>query len=212
MSRHPFLVLKRCLETSGRSHRVLRRRRAFDVGVEPDAKPKAVDRDGGPAVASRNNNGIINHKFTTSGRATIDDAFLRADHGEDDKWHSMIVFGRGKGGRFITAMDITTVPSAPSSIRLLWNRGNRELPVMEGLIDGLGETFSTPVLGNVDTRGPSTPPEEAVVTMFLTMSFNVSRLPGTSVSASPTMSSGMNATTSLPVSPSKPCSIPKLDV
>ena len=108
-----------------------------------------------------NNNGIINHKFTASGRATIDDAFLRADNGEDDKWHSMIVFGRGKGGRFITAMDITTVPSAPSSIRLLWNRGNRELPVMEGPIDGLGETFSTPVLGNVDTRGPSTPPEEA---------------------------------------------------
>ena len=65
-----------------------------------------------------------------------------------------------QGGRFITAMDITTVPSNPSSIRLLWNRGNRE-PLNEGVIDALGETFSTPVLGNVDTRiGPSTTLDE----------------------------------------------------
>ena len=74
-----------------------------------------------------NNNGVLNHKFTLSGNATVDDVFLRSDHGEDDEWHSMIVFGRGRGGRFITAMDITTVPSNPSSIRLLWNRGNRDL-------------------------------------------------------------------------------------
>ena len=107
----------------------------------------------------RNNNGILNHNFTLSGDVNVDDAFLRSDHGEDDEWHSMIVFGRGKGGRFITAMDITTVPSDPSSIRLLWNRGNRDLRtlkskklILEGPIDGLGETFSTPVLGNVDTR------------------------------------------------------------
>ncbi|TDI34336.1 MAG: hypothetical protein E2P02_30445, partial [Acidobacteria bacterium] len=107
-----------------------------------------------------NNNGILNHNFTLSGDATVDDVFLRSDHGEDDEWHSMIVFGRGKGGRFITAMDITTVPSNPSSLRLLWNRGNRDLRtsgksrkvIKEGPIDGLGETYSTPVLGNVDTR------------------------------------------------------------
>ena len=107
-----------------------------------------------------NNNGVLNHKFTLSGNATVDDVFLRSDHGENDEWHSMIVFGRGRGGRFITAMDITTVPSDPSSIRLLWNRGNRDLRtggkskkiIKEGPIDGLGETFSTPVLGNVDTR------------------------------------------------------------
>ena len=104
--------------------------------------------------------GRFNHKFTLSGNATVDDVFLRSDHGENDEWHSMIVFGHGRGGRFITAMDITTVPSDPSSIRLLWNRGNRDLRtggkskkvIKEGPIDGLGETFSTPVLGNVDTR------------------------------------------------------------
>jgi len=130
-----------------------------------------------------NNNGVLNHNFTLAGDATVDDVFLRSDHGEDDEWHSLIVFGRGKGGRFITAMDITTVPSNPSSIRLLWNRGNRDLrtgrtvpeerrrfrrfrgirqrPTLKGPIDGLGETFSTPVLGNVDTRtGPSTTLDE----------------------------------------------------
>jgi hypothetical protein len=92
------------------------------------------------------NNGITNHQFTMSGSPTVSDAFLRSDHGGDDAWHTMLVFGRGRGGRFISGLDITD----PSNPVLRFNRGNSE-GTSDGLYDGLGETWSTAVMGNVQT-------------------------------------------------------------
>ena len=87
----------------------------------------------------------------------MDDAFLRSDHGADDEWHTVVAVGRGRGGRFMTALDFTDAAASPNNLRLLWNRGNRE-GINDGQLDGLGETWSVPVLGNVDTRSaPSQP-------------------------------------------------------
>ena len=101
-------------------------------------------------VVTENNN-VINHVFTLASPPNVEDAFLRADHGADDEWHTVVAVGRGRGGRFMTALDFSDAASNPSNLRLLWNRGNRE-GINDGLVDGLGETWSVPVLGNVDTR------------------------------------------------------------
>ncbi len=104
-------------------------------------------------VVTQNNN-VINHRFTLSSPPNVEDVFLRSDHGEDDEWHTVVALGRGRGGRFLTALDFTNA-AALGGLRLLWNRGNRE-GIDDGPIDGLGETWSVPVFGNVDTRlGPS---------------------------------------------------------
>ena len=113
------------------------------------------------ALVVKENNGIINHKFTYAGPPTASDVFLRNDFGGPDDWRSVVVFGRGRGGRFITALDVTTVPSSPSSLGLLWNRGNRE-GLAEGQFDGLGETWSTPVLGNVSISSAASPDDDDV--------------------------------------------------
>src|SRR3970282_686219 len=44
------------------------------------------------------NNGIQNHQFTMSGSPTVSDACLRSNGGGDDQWHTMLTFGRGRGG------------------------------------------------------------------------------------------------------------------
>ncbi len=101
-------------------------------------------------VVTENNN-VINHRYTLSGAANVLDAFLRADRGEDDEWHTVVGLPRGRGGRFLSALDFTDAATSPNNLRLLWNRGNRE-GINDGPLDGLGETWSVPVFGNVDTR------------------------------------------------------------
>ena len=113
------------------------------------------------ALVVKENNGIINHKFMLAGPPTASDVFLRNNFGGPDDWRSLVVFGRGRGGRFLTTIDVTTVPSNPSSLGLLWNRGNRE-DLAEGQIDGLGETWSTPVLGNVLISSGASPTDNDV--------------------------------------------------
>jgi hypothetical protein len=97
------------------------------------------------------NNSVINHRYTLSSPPNVEDAFLRADQGGDDDWHTLVACARARGGRFVTMLDFTDAATAANGLRLLWNRGNRE-GIDEGLLDGLGETWSIPVFGNVDTR------------------------------------------------------------
>jgi hypothetical protein len=92
------------------------------------------------------NNGIQNHQYLMSGSPTVRDAFLRADSGGDDEWHTLLAFGRGRAGRYMTVLDITD----PNNPRLRFNVGNRE-GLNDNLLDGLGETWSTPVMANVLT-------------------------------------------------------------
>jgi hypothetical protein len=102
------------------------------------------------------NNGIQNHQFTMSGAPSVKDAFLRSDYGGDNEWHTVLTFGRGRGGRFVSALDITD-PQAPL---LRFNVGNRE-GLNDLLLDGLGETWSTPVMGNVQTTNSTASPDRA---------------------------------------------------
>ena len=100
------------------------------------------------------NNGIQNHQFTMSGAPSVKDAFLRSDSGGNDQWHTILTFGRGRGGRFLSGLDITD-PQAPL---LRFNVGNRE-GINDGLLDGMGETWSTPVMGNVQTTNSTSSPD-----------------------------------------------------
>jgi len=108
------------------------------------------------ALVVAENNGIANHQFTMSGAPTVKDAFLRSDYGGDDGWHTVLTFGRGRGGRFLSALDITD-PQAP---QLRFNVGNRE-GINDLLLDGMGETWSTPVMGNVQVTNTSGDPDRA---------------------------------------------------
>ena len=104
------------------------------------------------------NNGIANHQFTMSGAPSVKDAFLRSDYTGDDQWHTVLTFGRGRGGRFLSTLDITD----PQNPRLRFNIGNREgISEPEPLLDGMGETWSTPVMGNVQTTNTTSNPDRA---------------------------------------------------
>jgi hypothetical protein len=92
------------------------------------------------------NNGIQNHQFLMAGSPTVRDAFLRYDNGGDNDWHTVLSFGRGRAGRFMSVLDVTD----PYNPKLRFNVGNRE-GINDGLLDGMGETWSTPVMGNVLT-------------------------------------------------------------
>ncbi|HJS73517.1 MAG TPA: PilC/PilY family type IV pilus protein, partial [Vicinamibacteria bacterium] len=100
------------------------------------------------------NNGITNHQFTMSGAPTVKDAFLRSDAGGDNEWHTILSFGRGRGGRALSALDVTD----PTNPRLRFNIVNRE-GINDGLLDGMGETWSTPTMGNVQTTNTTSSPD-----------------------------------------------------
>jgi Tfp pilus tip-associated adhesin PilY1 len=104
------------------------------------------------------NNGIQNHQFTMSGAPSVKDAFLRSDFTGDDEWHTILSFGRGRGGRFLSALDVTD----PQNPELRFNIGNREgINETDTRLDGLGETWSIPVMGNVQTDNPLADPDRA---------------------------------------------------
>jgi hypothetical protein len=89
-----------------------------------------------------------------SGAPTVKDAFLRSDAGGDNEWHTILAFGRGRGGRALSALDI----SDPLSPTLRFNIVNRE-GINDNLLDGMGETWSIPVMGNVQTVNTSSDPD-----------------------------------------------------
>ena len=117
------------------------------VGLDPSEVSGSRDtlRDLVSLIVAENN-GIANHQFLLAGSPTVGDVFLRSDHGGDDSWHTLLTFGRGRGGRFMTGLDV----SDPYNPALRFNTGNRE-GINDLELDGLGETWSTPVMGNVVT-------------------------------------------------------------
>lgn len=146
-------------------------------------------------------NSIYNHAFFMSASPTVEDAFLRnvpgdpaGDPNDPDpgEWHTVLAFGRGFGGKFLTALDVTYpspgdfLPPRPGAAqpgndplqgnwdrsfaaparladsgdprtpRLLFNVGNREgttdgVTGLPGVFEGLGETWSVPVMAPVAT-------------------------------------------------------------
>lgn len=117
------------------------------LGLDPSETPRSRDTLADLVrLIVGENNGIPNHQFFLSGSPTVGDVFLRLDLGGDDKWHTMVTFGRGRGGRFVSGLDVTY----PLNPTLRFNVGNRE-GMIDDELDGMGETWSTPVIGNVLT-------------------------------------------------------------
>lgn len=120
------------------------------------------------ALLVAGNNGIQNHQFFFAASPSVEEIFLNPPIG-DGAWHTVLVFGRGKGGKFLTALDVTEIgdwdPSNPGDTldpanrpKLLFNVGNRDELVDRDRngqsYDGLGETWSIPVVGNVRVEPP----------------------------------------------------------
>jgi len=114
------------------------------------------------------NNGVLNHEFFVASSATVQDAFLQDSPNGSPEWRTVLAFGRGPGGKFLTALDITDVgewdgtnsPSVPTGFQppeLLFTVGNRDgvvdLDPNGESYDGLGETWSVPVMGRVNNGG-----------------------------------------------------------
>jgi len=127
------------------------------LGLDPSEVPGSRDtlKDLVSLLVAENN-GIANHQFFLSGAPTVGEAFLRSDYGGDDEWHTLLTFGRGRGGRFVTGLDVTD----PGSPRLRFNIGNRE-GISDGALDGLGESWSIPVMGNVQSDLSLSNPDRA---------------------------------------------------
>ena len=117
-------------------------------------------------------NGILNHEFFIASSAIVQDAYLQDAPSGSPEWRTVLGFGRGIGGKFLTALDITDVgdwdgttsaslPSGFAAPDLLYTVGNRDGvsdPDGSGIpghdYDGLGETWSLPMLGRVNTGSP----------------------------------------------------------
>ncbi len=78
------------------------------VGLDPAETPgsRSTLKDFVRLVVTENN-GVLNHQFTLSSAPNVEDAFLRLDRGGDNAWHTLLVTARGRGGRFLSALDIT---------------------------------------------------------------------------------------------------------
>jgi hypothetical protein len=118
-------------------------------------------------------NSITGHHFFVAASATVQDAFLQDSPNGDPEWRTVLAFGRGAGGKFVTALDVTDVgdwdgddnlasPTGSQAPVLLFTVGNNEDGVSVirdsgGLLtsvnnddyDGFGETWSLPVMGRV---------------------------------------------------------------
>ena len=114
-------------------------------------------------------NGIVNHVFGVASSVTVRDVFLQDAPSGNPEWRTVISFGRGPGGKFLTALDVTEVGdwdgtssnSLPAGFQrpdLLFTVGNTDgvvdLDVNGEDYDGLGETWSVPVMGRVQNGTP----------------------------------------------------------
>lgn len=101
-------------------------------------------------IVSRNQT-LNNHVFTLSGAISVEDVFLRkANDSPVEGWRTVVALGRGPGGKYYTALDVTGALDKP---KLLFNKGNRN-DGQAGDYDRLGETWSQPGIGEVKT-GPN---------------------------------------------------------
>jgi hypothetical protein len=125
-------------------------------------------------------NGVTNHEYFIASSATVQDAYLKPAATGDDEWRTVLAFGRGRGGKFMTALDVSEVGdwdgTSPPMITgvcascvpsdfvpplPMWTVGNRDgLSDADGSgttgfnYDGFGETWSLPAMGNVHSADP----------------------------------------------------------
>lgn len=115
-------------------------------------------------------NGIANHEFFMATSPIVKDAFLQPSVNGIPEWRTVLSFGRGRGGKFVSALDITlagnwdgqppddALPGGGGfeAPRLLFTVGNNDGVVdldnsgePDNNYDGMGETWSLPAMGRV---------------------------------------------------------------
>ena len=113
-------------------------------------------------------NGIANHEFFMATSPIVADAFLQPSVNGISEWRTVLSFGRGRGGKFVSAVDVSEVGEwdgqAPADVlpagfqapRLLFTVGNNDGVVdldnsgdPDNNYDGMGETWSLPAMGRV---------------------------------------------------------------
>jgi len=86
----------------------------------------------------------------------------------DGRWRTVLFFGRGPGGKFYTALDVSS-PGAFTKLALaanppfvMWNHGNEDPvagidPTSDDDYDDMGQSWSVPAVGNVDVSVAGSP-------------------------------------------------------
>jgi len=120
------------------------------------------------------NNGITNHEYFIASSPIVQDAYLQSAVTGSDEWRTVLAFGRGQGGKFLSALDVTgtgdwtgstpayvtgvcgtCLPSDFEDPQLMFTVGNRDgVADNDGFgenYDGLGETWSLPALTRVQS-------------------------------------------------------------
>jgi len=114
------------------------------------------------------------HNYVIASSIRVADVFVPdadgyTENGRDfgGRWRTVLFFGRGPGGKYYTALDVTSPgPFTRNALEtnppwIMWNRGNPD--TVDGTPAGtainaadtaayskMGETWSTPAVGNVD--------------------------------------------------------------
>ena len=114
-------------------------------------------------------NGIVNHQFHVASSITVQDVYLQDAPSGNPEWRTVVSFGRGPGGKFITALDVTdvgdwngtstnSIPAGFQPPTRLFTVGNTDGVVDVDIngedYDGLGETWSVAVMGRVQNGTP----------------------------------------------------------
>jgi len=112
------------------------------------------------------------HTYTLSSSVRVADIFVPTGRFSlnnvdfDGRWRTVLFFGRGPGGKFYTALDVTAPGPFTREALLtnppwvMWNHGNED-----GVVDpydGMGQTWSVPAVdrtGWVDANNDGTPEE-----------------------------------------------------
>ena len=115
------------------------------------------------------NNGVANHQFFVASSPSVQDVYLQDAPSGSPEWRTVVSFGRGPGGKFLTALDVTDVGdwdgTSPNSVPAgfqpptrLFTVGNEDgvadLDINGEDYDGLGETWAVAVMGRVQNGTP----------------------------------------------------------
>jgi hypothetical protein len=119
------------------------------------------------------------HTYTIAGSVRVADIFIPGDFtlqnagvnvDYEGRWRTVLFLGRGPGGKFYTALDVTS-PGPFTRLALdtnppfvMWNHGNEDPdpisgvdPTSDDAYDGMGQSWSVPAVGNVDVTTDGLP-------------------------------------------------------
>jgi hypothetical protein len=122
------------------------------------------------------------HIYVVAGPARVSDIFVPGTFTlggitYGGHWRTVVFFGRGPGGKYYTALDVTAPGPYTRSAQttnppwVMWNRGNPDVDITGAAVRAadttpyskMGETWSVPAIGNVSQTSPNLPEWRAFV-------------------------------------------------